>query len=79
MRPANWSSAPVIPADEPTASLDAAAGETIAGLLLSITAGGERTLLAVSHDPVLIARLDDRLELAQGNVRLQRAGNGECR
>jgi putative ABC transport system ATP-binding protein len=58
----------IIITDEPTASLDAENGATIADLLLRLAAARGATLIAVSHDPVLIARMPRRLSLAGGRI-----------
>ncbi|MCB1809018.1 MAG: ATP-binding cassette domain-containing protein [Candidatus Competibacteraceae bacterium] len=47
---------PLIVADEPTASLDAASSCTVIDLLLE--ARDQATLLTVSHDPALLERMD---------------------
>lgn len=47
----------ILIADEPTASLDAAAGKVAIDLLLEVVAAFEVTLLVVSHDRALIERL----------------------
>jgi putative ABC transport system ATP-binding protein len=56
----------LILADEPTASLDAAAGTAVADLLLDAARTSGATLIAVSHDPTLLARLDHVLTLEAG-------------
>jgi putative ABC transport system ATP-binding protein len=58
----------IIVADEPTASLDAATGETIAGLLIGLTRDSGATLIVVSHDPVLVQRLPRRIARARGRI-----------
>lgn len=58
----------VIVADEPTASLDAANGAAIAGLLIGLARDSGATLIAVSHDPALIALMPRRLRLEGGAV-----------
>ncbi|MBP1843093.1 putative ABC transport system ATP-binding protein [Rhizobium petrolearium] len=58
----------VIVADEPTASLDAEAGETVGRLLLDMAAETKSTLIVVSHDQRLIDRLDRRLTLRAGRI-----------
>jgi putative ABC transport system ATP-binding protein len=45
-------------ADEPTASLDAATGAAVAELLVASARAVGATLLAVSHDAALLARMD---------------------
>jgi putative ABC transport system ATP-binding protein len=60
--------APLILADEPTASLDAANGERIADELLALARTG-KTVVAVTHDERLVARADEVLALKAGEVR----------
>jgi ABC-type lipoprotein export system ATPase subunit len=48
----------ILLADEPTASLDDAAGEAVADLLLDACRDSGATLVAVSHDARLLSRLD---------------------
>lgn len=57
----------ILLADEPTASLDASTGETLGTLLLDAAAERGATLIVVTHDPHLIARLDTvhRIEAGQ--------------
>lgn len=62
----------VIVADEPTASLDARTGAAIATLLIDLARESGATLIAVSHDPALIARLPRRISLAGGAVAADR-------
>lgn len=56
----------VVFADEPTASLDAAAAEGVIATLAAIARDEGRSVIAASHDPALIARADLRLELERG-------------
>lgn len=56
----------IIIADEPTASLDAAAGENVARLLLELAEGA--TLIVVSHDRRLIAPLAREISLDAGSI-----------
>ncbi len=58
----------VLVADEPTASLDAAAGAIVADLLVDLAAEAGATLIAVTHDAALADRLDRRLGLAAGRI-----------
>ncbi|MCF7729355.1 MAG: ABC transporter ATP-binding protein [Chthoniobacterales bacterium] len=55
-------------ADEPTGNLDAATGATIIDLLLEMTQQDRRTLIAVTHDPVLASRGDRELLIVNGLV-----------
>lgn len=55
-------------ADEPTASLDAESGASVADLLLELSAEAGSTLIVASHDPRLIDRLDRVLRLERGRL-----------
>lgn len=57
---------PLLLADEPTASLDAATAAGIAGLLLEVCAEAGSTLIAVTHDAALAGRLGRELRLVAG-------------
>jgi putative ABC transport system ATP-binding protein len=56
-------------ADEPTGSLDAATGETIADLLFALNREAGSTLVLVTHDARLAARCSHRIELEAGRIR----------
>lgn len=58
--------APVILADEPTASLDRANADRLIDDLATLV--GERTLICVTHDDALAARMDRVLTLADGRI-----------
>ncbi|WP_337997983.1 ABC transporter ATP-binding protein [Oleispirillum naphthae] len=58
----------VIVADEPTASLDAAAGAAVGDLLCDLAEAEGGTLVVISHDPRLIARMRRRITLASGRI-----------
>ncbi len=58
----------LIAADEPTASLDADAGRIVIDLLLSQAAATGATLLIVTHDPALLARLKRVYHLRGGKL-----------
>ena len=58
---------PVVLADEPTASLDQAAAESVGGTLAGLAFEG-RTVLVVTHDPALIARADHVIRLERGRI-----------
>lgn len=61
--------APIILADEPTASLDANAAGEIASLLASVVAERSASLICVVHDLDLVPRLAQRaIVLRHGNV-----------
>ncbi|WP_027486728.1 ABC transporter ATP-binding protein [Allorhizobium undicola] len=64
----------VIVADEPTASLDAQAGAAVTDLLLSAASEEGSTLIVVTHDPRLMARLPQKLELAGGLILADHSG-----
>ena len=58
----------ILLADEPTASLDAAAGREVGTLLMDAAAAGGATLLVATHDPALLERLPHRLRLDAGHL-----------
>lgn len=58
----------VVLADEPTASLDPDNREIIADLLLDLVRENGATLIVVSHEVRLLARLDRQLELRGGSL-----------
>ncbi len=58
----------VLVADEPTASLDAASAKTVIRLLTDGARTAGATLLAVTHDPALIAAVDSVHHLAHGRL-----------
>ena len=55
-------------ADEPTGSLDHATGETIMCLMLEMNRELATTLVLVTHDEALAARMDRRLHLQAGRL-----------
>ncbi|WP_222183622.1 ABC transporter ATP-binding protein [Geminicoccus harenae] len=59
---------PILIADEPTASLDRANAERVAGLLAEAARRQGATLIAVTHDPVLIEAMDRTVRMADGQV-----------
>ena len=59
---------PLLFADEPTGSLDAATGERIIELMLDLNRSGDSTLILVTHDPALAARCERRLSLKAGRL-----------
>lgn len=61
-------SPPIVLADEPTASLDAAAGAEVGRLLRTLCREAGSTLLVVSHDPSLLATLDRVVTLRNGRL-----------
>ncbi|WP_377296046.1 ABC transporter ATP-binding protein [Rhizobium sp. SGZ-381] len=58
----------VIVADEPTASLDSQAGEQVGELLVRLSREEGATLIVVTHDPALAARLDRHIRLVAGAI-----------
>ena len=59
---------PLLFADEPTGSLDAATGERIIELLFELNRESGATLVLVTHDPALARRCDRRLTLKAGRM-----------
>ena len=59
----------VLMADEPTGSLDASTGETIADLLFALNREAGSTLVLVTHDARLAQRCSHRIELAAGRIK----------
>jgi len=59
---------PVILADEPTGSLDSKSSEQVFGLLRSLVDRDGKTVVAVTHDLGLAARMDRRVHLVDGAV-----------
>lgn len=62
---------PVILADEPTASLDAASGAVVIGILRQLAIEDRRTVIAISHDQALIAGFSDAVALDHGKMSRQ--------
>ncbi|MFP5076495.1 ABC transporter ATP-binding protein [Rhizobium sp. YIM 134829] len=58
----------VLIADEPTASLDEASAAAVGDLLIDLAVAESATLIVVSHDQRLTARLDRALALAGGHI-----------
>lgn len=60
---------PLLLADEPTGNLDEEAGQQVLDLLLGETAAaGARTVIVVTHDPLVAARAHARLALRKRQV-----------
>jgi putative ABC transport system ATP-binding protein len=66
-------SPPVVLADEPTASLDEENGARVMELLCELCGEGGSTLLVVTHDPRLLARLPVVHTLVAGRLAASRA------
>lgn len=62
---------PVVVADEPTASLDAANAEAVGDLLIASCRSIDATLIVVSHDAALLSRLDTVHRLERGRFALR--------
>ena len=62
--------------DEPTGSLDPANAERVLDLLLALQQELSATLVLVTHDAAIAARLDLRLELERGQLRRVRRRDG---
>ncbi|MBE3640211.1 ABC transporter ATP-binding protein, partial [Mangrovicoccus sp. HB182678] len=60
--------APVLLADEPTASLDRAAADRLIGDLAGLARETGKTLIAVSHDTRLLERMDRVLTVTDGRI-----------
>ena len=58
----------ILLADEPTGSLDHATGAQIMDLMLALNRERGTTLVLVTHDPVLAARCDHRLQIDAGRL-----------
>ena len=63
---------PILVADEPTASLDAASGRTVIDLLVGEARTAGATLLAVTHDPALIEACTSVIHLDHGRIERRR-------
>jgi len=64
---------PVILADEPTASLDAKAGDVVIEILLQLSARDGRTVIAISHDQELLRRFSNTIALDHGKMTQRQA------
>lgn len=60
----------ILLADEPTASLHREAADALSEDLLALAKEGGKTLIVVSHDQSLLARMDHVLEVADGRPRV---------
>ena len=59
---------PLLFADEPTGSLDAATGESIIGLMFELNRERGSTLVLVTHDPAMAARCGRTITIAAGKL-----------
>jgi lipoprotein-releasing system ATP-binding protein len=59
---------PLLLADEPTGSLDSKASEQVFGILREVVDHNGKTVVAVTHDLDLAARMDRRIHLIDGAI-----------
>ncbi|RUT95101.1 ABC transporter ATP-binding protein, partial [Mesorhizobium sp. USDA-HM6] len=60
---------PLILADEPTGSLDTRSSEQVFTILEELVRKRGKSVVAVTHDLDMAARMDRRIELVDGRVR----------
>lgn len=58
----------IIFADEPTASLDARTGHTVAETLLRLASNEGRTVIVASHDPAVIGNAHIKVQIDHGRI-----------
>ena len=58
----------VLLADEPTGNLDAATGQEVLSLLRDLNRERELTMMLVTHDPLIAAKADRIVRLAEGRI-----------
>ena len=68
---------PVILADEPTGSLDSKSSEQVFLILRELVDHGAKTVVAVTHDLGLAARMDRRITLDDGAIAADERGRHE--
>jgi lipoprotein-releasing system ATP-binding protein len=66
----------IVMADEPTGALDTASTEQVFGVLRDIANSG-RTVLVVTHDPILAARADRRIHIVDGKIAETKSAGGK--
>jgi lipoprotein-releasing system ATP-binding protein len=59
---------PLILADEPTGSLDSHSSEQVFQILKEIPTGGDKSVVAVTHDLDIAKRMDRRVHLVDGRI-----------
>jgi putative ABC transport system ATP-binding protein len=59
---------PLLFADEPTGSLDAATGESVIQLMFELNRERGSTLVLVTHDPSIAARCERTITIAAGRL-----------
>jgi putative ABC transport system ATP-binding protein len=59
---------PLLLADEPTGSLDAATGDAVIELMFELNREQHSTLVLVTHDPAMAARCQRQLTIAAGRL-----------
>lgn len=67
---------PLLLADEPTGNLDSSSGESIVELLHTLNAGGT-TVVVITHDAELAARLPRQVSIRDGEVTADTRGSTE--
>lgn len=68
---------PILLADEPTASLDRAAADALVADLTDLARSTGRTLIAVSHDPAVLAAMDRVADIRDGAL-IEGGGDGRA-